>query len=285
MVAIWENIPDTMATRVNEKRSPINSAGDTQGPAVCVLASGSRGNATYLSDGHTRILLDSGLSGIQIEHRLKSRGIRPDDLDAILVSHEHRDHISGVGVLSRRFDLPVYMTSKTATASARKIGHLREVTHFNCGTPFKINSLRIHPFSISHDAVDPAGFTFQLNGKKVGVATDLGVVTNLVKSHLTECTVLILEANHDPDMLINGPYAWPLKQRIMSRSGHLSNQDTGRLLAEMIHDRLQQVILAHLSEINNTPEKALSTIQPVVLDKKVALLAASQSDCGALISV
>jgi len=274
-----------MATLVNENQSLIKSAGETQGPAVCVLASGSRGNATYLSDGHTHILLDSGLSGIQIERRLKLRGIRPDDLDAILVSHEHRDHISGVGVLSRRFDLPVYITSKTAAASARLMGHLREVIHFNCGTPFKINSLRIHPFSISHDAVDPAGFTFQLNGKKVGVATDLGVVTTVVKSHLTECTVLILEANHDSDLLINGPYAWPLKQRIMSRSGHLSNQDTGRLLAEMIHDRLKQVILAHLSEINNTPEKALSTIHPVISNKKIALLVASQSDCGALINV
>jgi phosphoribosyl 1,2-cyclic phosphodiesterase len=274
-----------MATLVNEKQPPIKSAGETQGPAVCVLASGSRGNATYLSDGHTRILLDSGLSGIQIERRLKLRGIRPDDLDAILVSHEHRDHISGVGVLSRRFDLPVYITSKTAAASARLMGHLREVIHFNCGTPFKINSLRIHPFSISHDAVDPAGFTFQLNGKKVGVATDLGVVTTVVKSHLTECTVLILEANHDSDLLINGPYAWPLKQRIMSRSGHLSNQDTGHLLAEMIHERLKQVVLAHLSEINNTPEKALSTILPIISHKKIALLVASQSDCGALINV
>ncbi len=275
-----ENVSDTMA---NEKPAALNSIRDTQGPAICVLASGSRGNATYLSDGHTRILLDSGLSGIQIERRLKLRGIRPGDLDAILVSHEHQDHIHGVGVLSRRFDLPVYITSKTAEASARRLGHLQDVTHFTCGTPFKINSLKIHPFSISHDAVDPAGFTFQLNGKKVGVATDLGVATNVVKSHLAECTVLILEANHDPDMLINGPYAWPLKQRIMSRSGHLSNQDTGRLLSELVHDRLQQVVLAHLSETNNTPEKALSTIQPAISNKKVPLLVASQSDCGALI--
>jgi phosphoribosyl 1,2-cyclic phosphodiesterase len=261
------------------------SGPDTHAPAVCVLASGSKGNATYLSDGHTRILVDSGLSGIQIEHRLAVRGISPVDLDAIVVSHEHSDHIQSVGVLARRFNLPVYISSDTATASGKKLGRLQNVVHFCCGSSFKINSLKIHPFSISHDAADPAGFTFQVNGKKVGIATDLGIATNLVKSNLSDCAVLIIEANHDPDMLINGPYPWPLKQRVKGRSGHLSNQDTGQLLAELAHDRLQHVVLAHLSEINNTPEKALDAISPVVADKKIPLSVASQSDCGDLIDV
>ncbi len=254
-------------------------------PSLCVLASGSKGNAIYLSDGETQILLDSGLSGIQIERRLRSRGIQPDDLDAILISHEHRDHIHGAGILSRRFSLPIYITSKTATASARQLGRLTQVTPFSCGTPFKIKSLKIHPFPISHDAVDPAGFTFQLDGHKVGVATDLGVVTNVVKSHLAECAVLVIEANHDPDMLKNGPYTWPLKQRIMSRSGHLSNQDTGRLLDQLNHDQLQEVVLAHLSEINNTPKKALAAIQPVISNPKTRLSVATQSDGSDLIGV
>ncbi len=250
-----------------------------------MLASGSKGNAIYLSDGHTRILIDAGLSGIQIERRLLLRGISPADLDAILVSHEHNDHIRGVGVLSRRFRLPIHISSKTAQASTRQLGRLEKIVYFDCGKSFKINTLRIHPFSISHDAVDPAGFVFQVNGKKVGLATDLGIVTKLVKSYLTDCAVLILEANHDPDMLINGPYPWPLKQRVKGRSGHLSNQDTRALLAELTHDRLQHVVLAHLSEINNTPEKALDAIQPVVAGKKIPLSVASQSDCGHLIDV
>jgi phosphoribosyl 1,2-cyclic phosphodiesterase len=250
-----------------------------------MLASGSKGNAIYLSDGHTRILLDAGLSGIQIERRLLLRGISPGDLDAILVSHEHRDHIRGVGVLSRRFQLPVYISSRTAQVSARQLGRLEDIVCFDCGKSFKINTLKIHPFSISHDAVDPAGFVFQVNGKKVGVATDLGIVTKLVKSHLTDCAVLILEANHDPEMLINGPYPWPLKQRVKGRSGHLSNQDTGALLAALTHDRLQHVVLAHLSEINNTPGKALDAVRPVVAGNKISLSVASQSDCGHLIDI
>ncbi len=261
--------------------SPNPKAGAIQHrnrPTICVLASGSKGNATYISDGHTRILLDSGLSGIQIERRLASHGLRAEDLDAILISHEHNDHISGAGVLSRRFQMPVYITRETATRSAKRLGRLVSVNHFTCGTPFKINSMEVHPFSLSHDAVDPAGFTFQVNGKKVGVATDLGIATHLVKSHLAGCHILILEANHDPEMLRNGPYTWPLKQRIMSRSGHLSNQDTGNLLKLLVHDKLKQVVLAHLSEINNTPVKAREAVLPVISNKNIVLTVASQDN-------
>ncbi|RUA03273.1 MAG: MBL fold metallo-hydrolase [Deltaproteobacteria bacterium] len=264
---------------------PISSQPDHPLPAVCMLASGSKGNAIYLSDGETRILIDAGLSGIQIEKRLKLRGISPGDLDAIIVSHEHSDHIRGVGVLARRFRLPVHITEKTAQAAATQLGKLEEMIYFRCGKEFKINTLSVRPFSISHDAVDPAGFSFQVNEKKVGFATDLGVVTHLVRSHLADCAVLILEANHDPDMLINGPYPWPLKQRVQGRTGHLSNTDTGRLLAELTHERLRHVVLAHLSETNNTPEKVMAAICPVVADNNISLSVASQSDCGHLIDI
>ena len=247
-------------------------------PTICVLASGSKGNAIYVSDGRTRILLDSGLSGIQIERRLMSHGLRADDLDAILISHEHNDHINSAGVLSRRYRLPVYITSETAKLSAKRLGRLDAVNHFTCGMPFKIKSLNVHPFSLSHDAVDPAGFTFQLNSQKVGVATDLGMATHVVKSHLAGCHILVLEANHDPDMLRNGPYTWPLKQRIMGRSGHLSNEDTGKLLNTLIHDQLKQVVLAHLSEINNTPTKARNAVLPVISNKNIVLTVASQDN-------
>jgi len=250
--------------------------------SVCMLASGSKGNAIYVSDGSTSILVDAGLSGIEIQRRLETKGLCPEDLDAIIVSHEHSDHIQGVGVLSRRFNIPVYISRKTKEAS-QQIGSICDLRYFECGTAFNINNLFLHPFSISHDAIDPAGFTVEKNGTKIGIATDLGIATLMVKEHLKECALLILEANHDPDMLINGPYPWPLKQRIKSRTGHLSNNDTATLLKELLHDRLCHVILAHLSETNNTPEKALSTVGNALNNCKARLDVASQDRCTDLL--
>ena len=251
--------------------------------AVSVLASGSRGNATYISDGRTAILIDAGLSGKEIQRRMASKGLDSNNLDAILVSHEHADHIHGVGVLSRRFDLKVYINDGTRQASGKALGKLPEVVPFSCGRAFAIGSLDIHPFSISHDAEDPAGFTISGNGAKVGVATDLGVASGVVKTHLKACDILILEANHDPQMLIDGPYPWPLKQRIRGRSGHLSNEDTALLLESLRHDRLVHVILAHLSEENNTPEKARLAIKTALNGASVKLHVASQAEgCGVL---
>ncbi len=225
-----------------------------------MLASGSRGNAIYLSDGDSRILIDAGLSGVEIERRMSSRGLDPKQLNGIVVSHEHSDHIQAVGILSRRFKLPVYISNGTYTAARKQLGRIDEVRIFSCGAPFLIGKLELHPFSISHDAMDPAGFTVTSNGTRIGIATDLGIATAMVKTHLKECTALILEANHDRVMLAEGPYPWPLKQRIKGRSGHLSNDDTTELLKEILHGRLSHIILAHLSEQNNTPEKALSTV-------------------------
>ena len=250
--------------------------------SVCILASGSKGNAIYVSDGLTSILVDAGLSGIEIQRRLKTKGLCPEDLDAIIVSHEHSDHIQSVGVLSRRFNLPVYMSHKTKEAS-QQLGSICDLRYFECGTAFNINNLFLHPFSISHDAIDPAGFTVEKSGTKIGIATDLGIATLMVKEHLKECALLILEANHDPDMLINGPYPWPLKQRIKSRTGHLSNNDSATLLKELLHDRLCHVILAHLSETNNTPEKALSTVGNALNNCKARLDVATQDRCTDLL--
>ena len=250
---------------------------------ICILASGSKGNAVYVSGGSTSILIDAGLSGIEIERRLNSKGLYPKDLDAILVSHEHTDHIQGVGVLSRRFNLPVYMNSKTEKASLSQLGNVRVIKNFECGSPFKINDLYIHPFSISHDAEDPSGFTVNQNGTKIGIATDLGIATSMVKEHLKGCSLLILEANHDEDMLINGPYPWPIKQRIKSRTGHLSNEASKNLLKEVQHDRLKYVILAHLSETNNTPQKALSEVGRAMNYCHAQIDVANQDQCGALI--
>jgi len=245
--------------------------------SVCVLASGSRGNATYISDGQTTILIDAGLSGIEIQRRMAAKGLDPQRLDAILVTHEHADHIQGVGVLSRRFKLPVYINEGTRQASGPFLGKLFGCQPFTCGLPFGIGTMTIHPFSISHDAEDPAGFTIACRQAKIGLATDLGIVTGVVKMHLQACDVLILEANHDPQMLIDGPYPWPLKQRIRGRGGHLSNEEAASLVQKLQHDGLGHIVLAHLSEENNTPQKATHAVRSILNGAPVTLHVASQT--------
>ncbi len=251
--------------------------------SVCVLASGSKGNSIYISDGPTSILIDAGLSGSEITRRLQSRGLRPEDLDAILVSHEHGDHIKGAGPISRRFDLPVYISRKTRNVASSQIGNINDIRSFECGSTFMINNLILHPFSLPHDAEDPAGFTVTKNGTKIGITTDLGMATSMVKEHLKGCSLLILEANHDTAMLADGPYPWPIKQRIRSRTGHLSNKASKNLLKEVQHDQLKHVILAHLSEINNTPQKALRAVGRAITHRNTQLTVANQDVSGDLL--
>lgn len=207
---------------------------------------------------------------------MRQRGLDPDALDAILVTHEHTDHVRGVERLVRRHRLPVYLTAGTRQ-EASGLQELPEVFPFTCGREFRINTLCVHPFSIPHDARDPSGFTIGADGVRIGIATDLGQVTSLVREHLRTCRLLILEANHDPDMLMSGPYPWFLKQRIRGRTGHLSNQESGRLLADILHPGLERVVLAHLSETNNTPAKALAEASAPLAGTPVRLEAASQS--------
>ncbi|MGM0654052.1 MAG: MBL fold metallo-hydrolase [Thermodesulfobacteriota bacterium] len=222
---------------------------------LCPLASGSKGNAIFVSTPDTAVLVDAGLSGIEIQRRMAAVGRTPDDLKAIIITHEHTDHVKGAGVLSRRFNIPVYVTSDTFNA-CKGLGKIDRINFFECGSAFDIGSLAVNPFSISHDACDPAGLTLKHQGKKIGIATDLGIVTNLVRTHLSRANALYIEANHDPDMLMTGPYPWHLKQRIQSRTGHISNQNARDLVAQICHKDLDHVVLAHLSEENNCPEKA-----------------------------
>jgi phosphoribosyl 1,2-cyclic phosphodiesterase len=262
----------------------IESASSQCALSVCVLASGSKGNATYVSDGDTAILVDAGLSGIEIARRMEAAGLQMDSLKAILVSHEHSDHVRGVGVLARRHGLPVYITRDTAAAAASQLGRIDNLKYFETGRDFCIHGLSIHPFTTSHDAHDPSGFTIAQNGHKIGIATDMGIATGMVKEHLKACSLLVLEANHDPTMLIEGPYPWPLKQRIKSRNGHLSNQDSRDLLAEIKHEGLCHVILAHLSETNNTPEKAMhAALQALDAQDRFQLHVACQDCCSDLL--
>lgn len=252
-------------------------------PAVSLLASGSKGNALYLSDGTTRLLIDAGLSGVELRRRMETRGLEPGQLDAVLLTHEHDDHIRGAGVMARRYDLPLYINPGTLAAATRRLGKITVTELFECGQSFQIGTIGVHPFSISHDARDPAGFVFEVNQTRVGLATDLGKATALVKSRLRDCDVLIIESNHDVEMLQTGPYPWPLKQRIQGRTGHLSNVQSCDLLNELTHPGLHTVILAHLSETNNTPAHVFSEIKSLFKDNTVRIQIASQREGTELI--
>ncbi len=228
------------------------------------------------------ILVDAGLSGIETQKRLLAVGVAPENLTAIIITHEHSDHVKGAGVLSRRFDIPVYITPKTFQACSG-LGKIQDIRFFDCGKPFQIDPICITPFSISHDATDPVGMTLEYNGHKIGVATDLGIATNLVKDHLKNSSLLYLESNHDLEMLLNGPYPWHLKQRIKSRTGHLSNEDAMHLVKELKTDRLKHVILAHLSEENNCPKKAANEVSQSLNASGICLHVAGPDRPGELI--
>ncbi len=251
---------------------------------LCPLASGSRGNSLFVSCGSHRLLIDAGLSGIEIQRRLKSINIEPESLTAIIITHEHSDHIKGAGVLSRRFNLPLYITEPTHKACAG-LGKIDDLRFFQCGESFCIDNIMVHPFATCHDAADPVGLTIQYNGYKIGIATDLGIVTALVKEKLKSCNILYLESNHDPDMLINGPYPWHLKQRIKGRTGHLSNMDAGGLVAELQSQCLKHVILAHLSEENNHPAKAVHQIGKAIGGQDICIHVAGPDNPGQFIKL
>lgn len=251
--------------------------------SVCVLASGSKGNAVWISDGETHVLFDAGLSGKEIEARMAARGLCPQNLSALVLSHEHADHQQAVGVLSRRFGIRVHATEKTFRAASPVVKKPAGLSHFSPGKAFAIGSLSVCPFSTSHDAADPTGFTITGAGVKIGLATDLGVATNLVAHHLSGCRALLLESNHDPRMLMDGPYPWHLKQRVKGRTGHLSNQDSRDLLGRVISPDTSHVVLCHLSETNNTPEAALSAVAPALSGHRAHLSAASQDRPGQVI--
>ena len=223
----------------------------------CVLGSGSRGNSTYLESGGTSILIDAGMSGKELQKRLSSIGVDLSSIDAILVTHEHNDHIQGVGILSRRAGIPVYANCATFSAAAKIVNKLFSYNEFETGGTFYFRNLAIHPFSISHDTEDPVGFRISDGDVSFGYCTDTGKVSRLMMHRLASCQALVLESNHDIDMLQNGTYPPYLKQRIRSGHGHLDNTQAAVFLKELAHEKLQHVVLAHLSEENNRPEIAL----------------------------
>ncbi len=246
------------------------SSGQSHGGIVkvCLLASGSKGNSLYVESGESRILVDAGLSAREIVRRLAVIGVDAADLDGLFVSHEHVDHVRGVGVLARRYHLPVYASYPTHRAIGKSLQEV-PVTEFETGYSFVFRDLLVDPFPITHDACDPVGFTFESSEGKIGVATDFGVATRLVADKLKQCRVLVLESNHDEEMLINGPYPWHLKQRIKSRHGHLSNNDSAALLSDLLGSGLEGLFLAHLSEVNNDPAVARNVTRNLLTSQNV----------------
>ena len=245
---------------------------------VCVLGSGSKGNCTYIESPEARILLDAGLSAREIERRLQHIGRSPESLDGVLISHEHIDHIQGVGAFARRYQIPVYANPGTWRRAQHVVGVVAEVRAFATGTAFPLKDLLIEPFSLPHDADDPVAFRLSWCRRVTAVVTDLGYPSQLVRERIKGCHLLILEANHDDAMLKAGPYPWPLKQRISGKSGHLSNVQSSQLLRDVLHDELEYVVLAHLSEINNFPELARLTAQEALGMRTTRLSVASQRE-------
>ncbi len=222
---------------------------------IAVLGSGSSGNCTFLSTGRTKILIDAGFSLRAMTKRLASIGETPDSLDAVLITHEHSDHVSGLGRLTKQFRVPVYITPRTRAALPPPV-NLPAVETIQPGQRFQIADLTIEPFTIPHDAVDPVGFRLSAEGLHVAHATDLGYLPENVKLQLRGCHFMVLESNHDLEMLRNGPYPWHVKQRVMARTGHLSNSNLGEFLRSEYDGEAQVVVLAHLSNHNNHPEIA-----------------------------
>jgi len=298
-----------------------------------VLASGSKGNCTVVSGGRTRILVDAGLSCRELFRRMKLAGEDPATLDAILVTHEHQDHVNGLAVTARKLGIPVYFTEGTHRAWMRWLTPRKQMTYaqwieqcrkqaaarqaesepsegdpdeadegeaamtgmaaavalepeapkkdpawlpsvvyFQAGKPLQIGDLAVSPFTTPHDATDPVGFVFQAEGVRMAVATDLGYVTPNVKAQLRQLDLLLLESNHDLEMLRDGPYPWSVKQRVLSRVGHLSNEATAQFLEEEYDGQARYVILGHLSESNNLPELARVTAERA-LSGRASLLA------------
>lgn len=230
---------------------------------VCLLASGSKGNALLVCSDRCRVLIDAGLSARELCRRLHAVGVAPDTLDAVLVTHEHVDHVRGLGLLSRRYQLPVYLHHAVAAAVADQHRPSR-VAEFDSGLDLLVGDLAVRAFPVTHDAAATVGFTVSSTAGKVGCATDLGIATRLVAEELRGCQVLVVESNHDEALLRDGPYPWPLKQRIRSSHGHLSNGDSAALLASLCWAGLEAVFLAHLSEINNRPELAVASASSVL---------------------
>lgn len=231
----------------------------------CSIASGSSGNCIYIGNSNTHLLIDTGISKKKIEIGLETLGLTGDDITAILITHEHVDHIQGLGVFCRKYQVPIYATKGTVQGilDYKGLGKLPEglLHEISVGEPFEIQDMQVYPFAISHDANEPSAYRIESDDKKIAIATDLGEYDDTIVANLKGLDGILLEANHDVHMVEVGPYPYPLKQRVLGNRGHLSNELSGRLLCDILHDKLQFIVLGHLSKENNFPELALETVK------------------------
>ncbi|MDN3506805.1 MAG: MBL fold metallo-hydrolase [Simkaniaceae bacterium] len=237
----------------------------------CPLASGSKGNSLFLGTSHTKVLIDAGLSARMIRKKLEEINVDLADIDAIVITHEHSDHIRGLAQLGCRMGIPVFANSDTARAIYESIGEAPKFKIFSTGEKFEFGDLEFDPFSIQHDAIDPVGFAIRTGSLKLGVCADLGFATTLVENKLTECDYLYLEANHQVEMVHACPRPAVYKQRVLGRLGHLSNVQASELLQKLLNPKLKHVHLAHLSSECNVPELAKKTITDMLTEQNTAI--------------
>ncbi len=232
---------------------------------LCSIASSSSGNCIYVGSEATHLLVDVGISAKRIEAGLKEIGLKMGDIDGILITHEHADHIAGLGVLLRKYEIPVYATRGTigAIVNNRSLGYVDEelLCEIRPDQRFGLKDVNVSPFRISHDAAEPVAYKVCYGSKRVGICTDLGVYNDYIVENLRGMDALLLEANHDVNMLQVGPYPYYLKQRILGERGHLSNENAGRLLSRIVHDNLKTIMLGHLSKENNIPDLAYEAVR------------------------
>lgn len=242
----------------------------------CVtLASGSAGNSTYIENENTKILVDCGISGLKAKNALDSIGVDPSTIDGIFITHEHTDHISGIGVLSRRFDIPIYALRETwvAMQEKAKIGRIAPHNKFIIHTNERVfvNDLCVVPFSVCHDAVAPVCYSIYSGDKKIAILTDLGYIDDYILSNIKNCNLLLIESNYNKEMLLNGSYPAFLKKRVLGKFGHISNETCGKVIGHIFSERLKDVILIHISKDNNTKDLAVSTVGGILNNRGIKL--------------
>ncbi len=233
----------------------------------CSLYSGSSGNSIFIASDNAKVLIDAGLAGKKIDDALKHIGEESSSIDGIFITHEHIDHIKGVGVLSRKYDIPIYANDNTWAVMEKNIGKIKEhnIRIMDRRSSITINDLEIRSFNIPHDAIAPVGYTVSYAGKSASVVTDFGVFTEEIRDNIIDSDIILLESNHDVNMLRMGPYPYKLKLRVLGENGHLSNEDCGSAIVSLLkNDKKKQIVLGHLSGTNNHPDLAYQTVVDVL---------------------
>lgn len=259
----------------------------------CSLYSGSSGNSLFVESENTKLLVDAGVSSKKIETALTNLNVDPSTLNGILITHEHSDHVQGLGTFAKKYDIPVYVNSKTLDAMPKQKEKIPEknIKKFTIEEKFEINDMQIKPFAIPHDAANPCGFNIWNNNKKISIATDIGHMTNGIIKNLEDSIFVLLESNYDPEVLKFSRYPFPLKQRISGPNGHLPNETAGKTIAHLLNSGLKQAILGHLSKESNFPELAYKTVLDEVItssnynENSLLLSVASRDIPGNLITL